>query len=803
MIQQPEFNDLEKEFLAKKIHPVVESNLTGKAHLVQIIGEVFLSLIISKLHIITDLEEFSLRNKDQLSGISLYEFFHLVIDLSDIISVDNQMVVRMEDFLKSNDYLKSVKINLHEIVSILSDFSFQLEEDQTSYHLNPNLLSILSEFYPQVSMGKKKSGKYYTLPTYAFMISQLVVFRFLREINNNLSNELIFASIFEDKCDLNFKNQICGNFPSELRVLDPACGSGTFLIQLTRLLCEMELFNGVNIRLKVEAVDLDPISLLVTRLRFFLLELFYFIQQGASMVQIDIIIRNEDFLFRNNKLEYNMIIGNPPYIRHEDIGSGFTPDYKEKLIEKVSKEIGPLLNLDKKCDLYIYFCLKCIKLLKSPGILGFLTSNAWLEVNYGKNLQDYIIQLLSNRKLVRCEIISQAGIRFWKEIGINSIIFLAVRNSDTKLLSGGVYFSESNSELTEISKSELKKSMSFSREAKSLNYRTEFIAVSELSRTNKWAGNFLRASRDERRIINVIKGFGVPLQSIADVTFGIKTGANDFFHLFGSDENKDIIEVRNKRKYKGQIERQYLVPLIKSPSEILNFSVSSKKSVKDWLFYCQKPKNQLRGTGALEYILWGENEVIPVKQGRKLGSRVKGFDRLSSVSERKLWYSINPYSIPHLLWAKSYHDKPGCFMNQGNYYPDQRFYSIYPHSKDSIPLVFTYLNSSFVWAQMEQSGNTNMGLGVLDTNVYWLKSILIPQLESPQQLDMIKSLAKELEDSLKREPITRASKMRMKIDEFFRLYFGLTNSEFRILVNFIKKNIERRLASNQYVTKDN
>ena len=186
-----------------------------------------------------------------------------------------------------------------------------------------------------------------------------------------------------------------------------------------------------------------------------------------------------------------------------------------------------------------------------------------------------------------------------------------------------------------------------------------------------------------------------------------------------------------------------------------------------------------------------------------MGSNVQGFASLASISERKLWYSIKPYPIPKLLWAKSYHDKPGCFINQEKFYPDQRFYSIYPSDESMLPLLFTFLNSSFVWALMEHAGNTNMGLGVLDTNVYWLKTLPIPELTSLEEIEKVKNLASDLREIVRREPITSDSVIRNKIDAFFKDLIGFTDAEYITLVNFIMRSIKRRLLGNQTVTKDN
>ncbi|MHA1236731.1 MAG: Eco57I restriction-modification methylase domain-containing protein, partial [Candidatus Hodarchaeales archaeon] len=789
MILPPELSDLEKNFLTNNLVFHENSSIKKEEQHTSFLGEVFLTFIASVLLPTSKMEKIFHNCEGSKSSITFIDLFLQIVNLSDIISLNNPIVSRLQQFLLSDVNIKSLTIIPGFITSNLTNYSFSLEEVpfSSNTHLCPHLLSIITEYHPLISKSKKKSGKYYTLPSDAALISLLVVFRFLREKNTDLSDDMIFDLLIEDNIDPKCKNQLNDSLLSEITILDPACGSGTFLIQLVRLLSKLSKF-GLSqeniLRLSIDAVDLDPLPLLVTRLRFFLLELFWFIQYGSLKIQIDINIRREDFLFENARKKFDIIIGNPPFIRHEDIGSNDNPNYKKELITNFKKETNSQINIDRKSDLLIYFCLKSLNLLKKTGVLGLLTSNAWLEVNYGKTLQEYLIHLLSDKRLAQCEIIYQAGARLWKQIGINSVVFLATRNLDSQSQSQGIFFSESNSVLTQISTNELKQSMLFCRETASSNYRTEFIPISELSQTNKWAGSFLRATKEERRILKKLIAQGVPLHTIAEVRFGIKTGANDFFHLIGFEDKKtQKIEIQNKRNYTGQIEKQFLVPLVKSPSEIDNYLVSPKMAKKNWLFYCHKPKDQLKGSGALEYIQWGEKESIPIKQGRKMGLRLKGFSSLASISERELWYSINPYPSPPLLWAKSYHNKPGCFLNQGNFYPDQRFYSIYPHNRRNIPLILTFLNSSFVWALMEQAGNTNMGLGVLDTNVYWLKALSIPEMASPQQLEEIEGLMKELKEVIRREPITSESVIRTKIDEFYTNLFELTESEFSVISN--------------------
>ncbi|MHA1975082.1 MAG: hypothetical protein ACTSW1_19005, partial [Candidatus Hodarchaeales archaeon] len=100
-----------------------------------------------------------------------------------------------------------------------------------------------------------------------------------------------------------------------------------------------------------------------------------------------------------------------------------------------------------------------------------------------------------------------------------------------------------------------------------------------------------------------------------------------------------------------------------------------------------------------------------------------------------------------------------------------------------------------VWAQMEINGNTNMGFGVLDTNVYWLKSLKIPLdiLRNPllknQNIDLMERLIKEPE----RKAMDENSKIRSEIDDFFAKHLGLTSSQVCIITQIVRRNLNYRL----------
>lgn len=209
-----------------------------------------------------------------------------------------------------------------------------------------------------------------------------------------------------------------------IKVIDPACGSGAFLIAaydyLKKELDEIndriadlkgrtqELFDGdemYDASLENEylikclyGVDLNPESVEISKLSLWLRTLTKDkpltnlddnIKSGNSITEFDF---NEEFSEVFAKGGFDVVIGNPPYVRQESL-----KDIKTILEEKYATYIGT-------ADLYCYFYELGIRLLKTGGVLGYITSNKWLRINYGKNIRKmlneyYIIEIEDHGKV--------------------------------------------------------------------------------------------------------------------------------------------------------------------------------------------------------------------------------------------------------------------------------------------------------------------------------------------------------------------------------------------------------------------
>jgi hypothetical protein len=81
------------------------------------------------------------------------------------------------------------------------------------------------------------------------------------------------------------------------------------------------------------------------------------------------------------------VIGNPPYLRQEEIGKANKQNYGQ-----LAQKGWPGLKLSGRSDLHVYFWPHASVLLAEGGHFGFLTSSSWLDVEYGFPLQRWILQ---------------------------------------------------------------------------------------------------------------------------------------------------------------------------------------------------------------------------------------------------------------------------------------------------------------------------------------------------------------------------------------------------------------------------
>ncbi|AEE53379.1 Eco57I restriction-modification methylase domain-containing protein [Haliscomenobacter hydrossis] len=162
---------------------------------------------------------------------------------------------------------------------------------------------------------------------------------------------------------------------SSVRIVEPAAGDGAFAIPIITRLYESSLNFGFDFEkalLNVRLYEIDPTMAAALKCR---------IQEKLQVLTTSVpetLIKIEDFLL-SNFLPCDIVIGNPPYVRHEKI-----PDQQKYLYRKKFR------TFTHRSDLFIAFYEKGLRMLEDNGILSFICSNRWLKNQYGKNLREFI-----------------------------------------------------------------------------------------------------------------------------------------------------------------------------------------------------------------------------------------------------------------------------------------------------------------------------------------------------------------------------------------------------------------------------
>lgn len=94
---------------------------------------------------------------------------------------------------------------------------------------------------------------------------------------------------------------------------------------------------------------------------------------------------NADFMsWHSNKL-FNLIVTNPPYVRHHHIDEEIKLAYKAQCTELAGFEISGLSGL------YVYFLIHSVNFMSEDGIGAWLIPSEWMNVNYGEALRRFLV----------------------------------------------------------------------------------------------------------------------------------------------------------------------------------------------------------------------------------------------------------------------------------------------------------------------------------------------------------------------------------------------------------------------------
>ena len=373
--------------------------------------------------------------------LGVFEYFKILCNWINTGNAKQEIPHFNGGLFKADEDLDTLIIDdiVFEKMQAISEYDFDSELNENILgHIFEQSISDIEEFKSQINeqdfdvkKGKrKKDGVFYT-PKYItkYIVENTINYwledkrkelgedklpiltdeDYTHKYKNKASSVKVFKENYKKYIDFwkRYKEAI-----KNIKILDPACGSGAFLItafefllkqtnmideKLLDLTGEQDLFSDTTryiLENNIFGVDLNRESVEITKLSLWLKSanknktlttLENNIKCGNSLIKDKEFVKDLAFdwekefseVFKNGG--FDIVIGNPPYVRQESI-----------------KEIKPYLEQNYRVytgvtDLYCYFYELGYNLLKDSGYLGFITSNKWFRAKYGEKLREFLL----------------------------------------------------------------------------------------------------------------------------------------------------------------------------------------------------------------------------------------------------------------------------------------------------------------------------------------------------------------------------------------------------------------------------
>jgi adenine-specific DNA-methyltransferase len=481
---------------------------------------------------------------------------------------------------------------------------------------------------------------------------------------------------------------------SNLRVLEPSCGDGVFL----------QAFQSKNFKgnIVVDAVENNSRAMKLAKKN-----------TTESNARIKIKFTQGDFLKAKLPTDYDLVIGNPPYI-----GRKFLTKQQKSACAKIHIKGG--LATKSIRNIWPAFVVKSSQLLNENGVLALVLPGELLQVNYAKEIRNFL-----EKNFLSVEILTFENLVF-SALGQDVVVVFAYKSSNFS----GVRYAKI-------------------KDVEKLDTPVEFTQRTS-SAEAKWS-NFVLDDNDLSFLISLSSKLKT-ISQYCTSSPGVVTGANNFFIV-----NKDVIN-----KYKLE---NYSKPILQKSSFVENsvsFSISQLKKLQN-----SDEPSFLVDLGDTPY----KSLPLEVKAYLQFGKK-NNIHTGYKCRNRKPWYNIPVVWAPVGMVFKRSHLYPKLIRNDANALVTDAAYRIIPGDDYNIESIIYSFYNSLTLSFCELNGRYYGG-GVLELTPLEFKGLPFPYknitLEEFSQFGSKFRESKKMDDLIKENDVALLSVLGLELSEIERI----------------------------------
>ncbi len=438
-----------------------------------------------------------------------------------------------------------------------------------------------------------------------------------------------------------------------------------------------------------------------------------------------------------NFLGFDCIIGNPPYIRQEQI-----------------KDLKPLLRKQYQgfyngtADIYTYFFALSYRLLKEKGFNAFITSNKYARARYGTQLRELLL-----KKTTIVSYMELNALKVFENAAVDTSIMNFIKQTPPKESQFNYY------EPTLDDKNDLKS-------ARSLHMKQNALSTE----------SFIFANATLLDLRDKMESVGTPLKDWdIQINYGIKTGANEAF-IIPTEKREEILNA-----CKTQEERKRTEALIKPILRGKDIKRYSYEWADLWVI------NTHNGyTSNLKF------EIPPIDIEKYPATKAhldSHWDTIATRSDQ----GDTPYHLRNCAYLED-------FEKEKIVYPEtsQGAYFIYENSgifleKTAFMIVSDAYNLKLLTALLNSKlttfyfknfcGGCILGKSGYQYNKHALEKILIPKItpENRELADKITDGVKQILALKEKDPKANTQKLEKEIDALVYQLYNLTDEEIKTI----------------------